>query len=36
MLGGWRAFAAVLFEAEAIAVHLEDVDMVGESVEVTT
>ncbi len=28
-----RPFAAALFEAEAVAVHLEDVDVVGEAVE---
>jgi hypothetical protein len=27
------AFAAALFEAEAVAVHLQDVDVVGEAVE---
>ncbi len=32
-LGVGVPFAAALFEAEAVAVHLEDVDVVGEAVE---
>ena len=32
-LGVGRPFAAALFETEAVAVHLEDVDVVGEAVE---
>ncbi len=32
-LGVGRPFAAALFEAEAVAVHFEDVDVVGEPVE---
>ncbi len=31
--GRWGTFAAALFEAEAVDVHLEDVDGVGEAVE---
>ena len=30
---GRAAFASALLEAEAVAVHLQDVDMVGEAVE---
>ena len=30
---GGTAFTATLLEAEAVAVHLQDVDMVGEAVE---
>jgi hypothetical protein len=31
--GGWGSFAAALLEAVAVAVHLQDVDVVGEAVE---
>ena len=32
-LGGWVSTLAALIEAVALAVHLEDVDVVGEAVE---
>ena len=31
--GGWHPFSAALLEAVTVAVHLEDMDMVGKAVE---
>ena len=33
MVGGWISFATALLEAVAVAVHFQDVDVVGEPVE---
>ena len=33
VVGGWVPFAAALLEAVAVAVHLQDVDVMGEAVE---
>jgi hypothetical protein len=33
MIGGWISFAAALLEAEAVAVHFQDVDMMSKAIE---